>query len=56
MQLAIEEIKTPNLKADVIKMLGPPGTLDCLMLSAPTRKTVKQPTTLILFAVLFFLI
>jgi hypothetical protein len=41
MDLAQSEIATPNLKRDVIKMLGPPGSLDCLMLSTPTRKMKK---------------
>jgi len=55
MELA-EEIKAPNLKRDVVKMLGPPGSLDCLMLSTPTRKVNRQSTTLILFAALFFIV
>lgn len=56
MQLAVSEITTANLKKDVIKMLGPPGSLDCLMLSTPTRKMNKKPTTLILFIALFVII
>ena len=56
MDLAQSEIATPNLKRDVIKMLGPPGSLDCLMLSTPTRKMKKQPITLSIFLGLFVII
>jgi hypothetical protein len=37
-------------------MLGPPGKLDCLMLSTPTRKIRKQPTTLLVFIALFIIV
>lgn len=37
-------------------MLGPPGALDCLMLSTPTRKMNKKATTLVFFAALFLII
>lgn len=37
-------------------MLGPPGKLDCLMLSTPTRKTAKSKTTLFFFISLFTLV
>lgn len=34
-------------------MLGPPGALDCLMLSTPNRLVLKSSKTLILFIALF---
>ena len=37
-------------------MLGPPGALDCLMLSTPTRKTPKTPKTLLLFATMYLIV
>lgn len=35
-------------------MLGKPSFFDCLMLSPPTRKMHKSPTTMIVFLTLFF--
>jgi hypothetical protein len=52
----VKEIKTPKLANDVRKMLGPPGALDCLMLSTPTRKMNKKATTLVFFATLFLIV
>jgi len=37
-------------------MLGPPSALDCLMLSAPTRKMVKSPSTLLIFISMYVLV
>ena len=34
-------------------MLSPPGALDCLMLSPPTRLVRKKPTNLVIFSLLF---
>lgn len=56
MDLIKDEIKTKHWASDVRKMLGAPGVLDCLMLSTPTRKMSKKPTTLIFFSCLFFAI
>ena len=58
-QTALElnsEIKTPELKAEIAKMLGRPSPLECLMLSPPTRKIKKSPKTLLVFHSLFALI
>jgi hypothetical protein len=56
MEIAKEEIETQKFANDVIKMLGPPGKLDCLMLSTPTRKTIKSRTTLVFFISLFTIV
>lgn len=58
-QTALElnsEVKTPELKAEIAKMLGRPSPLECLMLSPPTRKTKKSPKTLLVFLSLFAVI
>ena len=34
-------------------MLGPPGKLECLMLTPPTRLTHKKPCTMIIYVCLF---
>ncbi len=51
-----DEIQSKSLQQEVKKMLGPPGKLDCLMLSPPTRLIHKKPTTLIWFMILFMLV
>lgn len=53
LQIAMEEVTNSRLQADIRNMLGPPGALDCLMLSTPNRLVVKSPKTLIFFVALF---
>jgi len=38
MDIIKESIKDPKLANETRKLLGPPGALDCLMLSTPSRK------------------
>ena len=52
-QLVPAEIEARNLARDATRLLSPPGKLACLMLSTPTRKVQKNPTTLIIFIALF---
>jgi len=52
----VAEIRNADLANDVKRMLSPPGTLDCLMLSPPTRLVKKKPTNLIVFLLLFLAI
>ena len=49
----ISEIKSDAYARDVRRMLSPPGTLDCLMLSSPTRLVRKKSTNLLIFIFLF---
>ena len=51
-----DDIQTESLRRDAKRMLGPPGALDCLMLSTPTRKTIKSPRTLIVFIVMYVIV
>lgn len=51
-----ERAEDENLQRELRKMLGPPGALDCLMLSTPTRKTPKTPKTLLLFALMYLIV
>jgi hypothetical protein len=55
-ELVTNDIKTPYIANDVRRMLGPPGILDCLMLSTPHRKIIKRPTTLLVFCLMFTII
>jgi hypothetical protein len=49
----VSEIRNEDYANDVRRMLSPPGALDCLMLSPPTRLVRKKPTNLYVFALLF---
>ena len=48
-----QEIQNQEYAKDARRMLSPPGALDCLMLSPPTRLVRKKPTNLVIFALLF---
>jgi palmitoyltransferase len=48
-----EKIEDPKMRAEVLKILGPPGTFDFLMLSTPTRKMPRRPVLLTIFFALF---
>jgi hypothetical protein len=50
----VQEIKSGELATEVRRMLSPPGALDCLMLSPPTRLVKKKVTNLVVFVFLFF--
>jgi len=52
-ELVKENIEEDNLKADLYKILGPPGALDCLMLSPPNRLTHKNSSTMGLYVSVF---
>ena len=49
----ISEIRNQEFAKDVRRMLSPPGALDCLMLSPPTRLIRKTPKNLAIFVILF---
>jgi len=49
----VSEINNSNFSKDVRRMLSPPGALDCLMLSSPTRLVRKKATNLVVFVLLF---
>ena len=51
----VERVDDENMQRDLMKMLGPPGALDCLMLSTPTRKTPKTPKTLFVFLAMYLM-
>lgn len=50
------EIETNSWYNDVVKLLGPPGKLDFLMLTTPTRKIKRRPILLGLLMTLFVLV
>jgi len=43
-----------NLRLELEGMMGPPGKLECLMLTPPTRLTNKNPCTMIIYICVFF--
>lgn len=50
----VSEIKSPQLATEIAKMLGRPGTFDCLMLSAQTRYIARSNKTMIVYLSFFF--
>lgn len=52
----IEEIADDDNKAELRKMLGDPSKFECLMLQPPNRLTHKNPTTIRIYATVFFLV
>lgn len=49
----MKDLRSPDLQNELNRMLGAPGTLDCLMLSTPNRQVKKKPTTMIVFLIMF---
>ena len=49
----LADVKSPELRADAEKIIGPPSACSCLMLSAPTRQQSKRPTNLIVFILMY---
>ena len=52
----LADVKSPELRAEAEKILGPPSACSCLMLSAPTRQQRKQPTNLIMFFLMYVVV
>ena len=51
--LVKDVVEEEHLRADLYKILGPPGALDCLMLSPPNRLTHKNSCTMTIYVSIF---
>jgi hypothetical protein len=49
----LNNVKNSTLADDARRIMAPPGSFDCLMLTTPTKKMHKSPKTFIFFVFLF---
>ena len=50
----VDEIRSPDLGNELRRMLGESKSLECLMLSAPTRLVKRNKRTMTVYLLLFF--